>query len=315
MPLLRHRLRLRDRAAGDPASVRARVPGRALGGLRRRPGATTPANPRAHGRGEVHGIAEEGTWIFNLDLGLGGFGFANSLYTNVRPDPSGDLSDNWVESFAKPAISASFGLGQSELYGKVSAVGERTFAAPPSLVGESASSFQVEDLSLGWRSGKSLGSSENLLNFTLGRTQYTIAHGLLLWDGAGEGGSRGGYWSNARRAWEFAAVGRLKRKESHSRGLLPRPGRGSGERHGQPAVGRANYELAVGQSSTLGASYLKAHADRDLLPERDRLNVYGLRAFTAPFPGLPDPPSSWSTRGRTARPSTPAAGRRRRRMR
>ena len=72
-------------------------------------------------------------------------------------------------------------------YGKVSAVGERTFAAPPSLVGEDASSFKVEDLSLGWRSGKSIGSSENLLDFTVGRTQYKIGHGLLLWDGARRG--------------------------------------------------------------------------------------------------------------------------------
>ena len=44
----------------------------------------------------------------------------------------------------------------------------------------------------------------------MGRTPYTIGHGLLLWDGGGEGGSRGGFWSNARKAWEFAAVGRLK---------------------------------------------------------------------------------------------------------
>ena len=50
----------------------------------------------------------------------------------------------------------------------------------------------------------------------------------------------------------------------------------------------ANYELAVGESSTFGATYLKAHADRDLLPERDGLNVYSVRAFTAPFPGLPE---------------------------
>ena len=46
---------------------------------------------------------------------MGGFGFANSLYKGVKPDPSGDLSDNWAESFAKPAVSASFGIGRSEL--------------------------------------------------------------------------------------------------------------------------------------------------------------------------------------------------------
>jgi hypothetical protein len=225
-------------------------------------------------------------WTFNLDLGLGGFGFANSLYTNVRPDPSGDLSDNWAESFAKPAISANFGLGQSELYGKISAVGERTFAAPPSLVGEDASSFQIEDLSLGWRSGKSVGGSENLLDFTVGRTQYRIGHGLLLWDGGGEGGSRGGFWSNARKAWEFAAVGRLK-PGNHTleafyldRDEVPESETGT-------RLWGGNYELAVGENTTFGATYLKFYADREVKPNRDGLNVYNVRAFTSPFRALP----------------------------
>ena len=50
----------------------------------------------------------------------------------------------------------------------------------------------------------------------------------------------------------------------------------------------ANYELAVGESSTFGATYMKVHADPDLQPERDGLNVYSARAFTAPFRRLPD---------------------------
>ena len=233
------------------------------------------------------GLPKGGTWTFNLDGGLGGFGFANSLYTNVRPDPSGNLSDNWAESFVKPAISATFGVGGSELYGKVSAVGERTFAAPPSLVGEDASSFKIEDASLGWRSGKSLGGSENLLDFTVGRTQYKIGHGLLLWDGGGEGGSRGGFWSNARKAWQFAAVGRLKPK-NHTfevfyldRDEVPESETGT-------RLWGGNYELAVGDKSTFGLTYLKFNADRGVKPNRDGLNVFNARAFTSPFRSLPD---------------------------
>ena len=33
---------------------------------------------------------------------------------------------------------------------------------------------------------------------------------MLLYDGASEGGSRGGYWTNARKAFELAAIGRFK---------------------------------------------------------------------------------------------------------
>ena len=243
----------------------------------------TPAPEEEHSTG----LPKKGTWTFNLDLGLGGFGFANSLYTNVRPDPSGDLGDNWAESFAKPAISASFALGQSELYGTISAVGERTFAAPPPRVGESASSFQVEDLFLGWRSGKSLGSSENLVDFTVGRTQYKIGHGLLLWDGGGEGGSRGGYWSNARKAWEFAAVGRLKPR-NHTLEVFYLDRDEVPESETGTRLWGVNYELALGEKSTFGATYLKFHADEAVMPDRDGLNVFNLRAFTSPLKRLPD---------------------------
>jgi hypothetical protein len=209
--------------------------------------------PETEAEARPTGLAKSEHWTFNLDVGLGAFGFANSLYTNVRPDPSGDLSDNWAESYAKPALSARFGLGESEIYGKLSAVGERTFAAPPPLVGEEASSFQVEDLYLGWRSGKTLGLTDDVLELTVGRAPYTIGHGLLLWDGAGEGGSRGGYWSNARKAWEFAAVGRFKPgRHTLEAYYLDRddvPESETGTR-----LWGANYELALGKDTTIGAA-------------------------------------------------------------
>ena len=49
----------------------------------------------------------------------------------------------------------------------------------------------------------------------------------------------------------------------------------------------ANYELALGETSTLGATYLKFHADRAVAPDRDGLNVFNARAFTSPFRALP----------------------------
>ena len=91
-------------------------------------------------------------------------------------------------------------------YGKISGVGERTFGAAPSLVGGDASSFGVEDLYIGWRSG----GEKSLWDFSVGREQYKLGHGMLLYDGASEGGSRGGYWTNARKAFELAAIGRFK---------------------------------------------------------------------------------------------------------
>jgi hypothetical protein len=233
------------------------------------------------------GLPRESAWTFNLDAGLGGFGFANSLYSNARPDPSGDLSDDWAESFVKPGVSATFDAGGGELYGTISAVGERTFAAPPSLVGEDASSFKVEDLAVGWRSGDSLGGSENLVDLTVGRTPYTIGHGLILWDGGGEGGSRGGFWSNARKAWEFAAVGRLK-PGTHTLEVFYLDRDEVPEAETGTRVWGGNYELALGENTTLGATYLGFHADPEVRADRDGLNVFNVRAFTSPLTALPE---------------------------
>lgn len=233
------------------------------------------------------GLPKKGNWTFNFDAGLGAFGFAHSLYTNVRPDPSGNLGDNWAESYIKPAISGDYALGGGQIYAKLSAVGERTFATPPSLVGAKASSFQVEDAYVGWRSGKSLGIGENALDFTVGRSQYTIGHYMIVGDGGGEGGSRGGFWSNARKAWQFAGIARLNVKHSKLEAFyLDRdevPGSETGTR-----LWGANYELSLGSATTLGASYLKFIADTLVKPLRDKLNVYNVRAYTAPLRRIPD---------------------------
>jgi hypothetical protein len=249
----------------------------------------TPAPPAEPQKQEERstGLPKKVNWTFNFDASWGSFGFANSLYTNPKPDPSGNLSDNWFEGYIKPALSASIALGKSELYGKVSGVGERTYAAPPTLVGESASSFKQEDVYLGWRSGTSLGKTENLLDFTVGRAPYTIGHGFLVWDGAGEGGSRGGYWTNARKAWQFAAVARLKPKNQSIEGFyLDRdelPENDSGSR-----LAGVNYDYTPVENTTIGATYIRAFAHGNMKPDRDGMNVFNARTYTAPFKKFSD---------------------------
>jgi len=230
------------------------------------------------------GLPKKIQWKFNFDAGVGGFGFGNSLYTDVRPDPSGNLGDDWVETFAKPALSAEYSLSTGALYGAASVVGERTFAAPPSIVGEDASSFQVEDAYIGWRSGKALSIGEDALDFRVGRSQYKIGQGFLLWDGGGEGGSRGGYWSNARKAWEFAGIAQFKAKHSTLQAFYLDRDEVPEAKTGTRFFG-ANYDLALGEGNTLGATYIGALSDS--LPNRDGMSVYNLRAYLSPFKRVP----------------------------
>jgi hypothetical protein len=217
-------------------------------------------------------------WTFNFDATIGAFGFNESLYTNPKPgQPSGDLSDNWIEGSIKPAISGEYALDDSSIYGKLSAVGERTYSAPPPLVGGEASSFEVEDLYIGWR-----GDS---LDFTVGRAPYQLGHGMLLWDGSAEGGSRGGYWTGARKAFKFAAIGRFNPGNNTLEGFYLRRDE-LPEADSDSGLWGVNYQYAIGEDTTLGATYMNWSADPDDAPQREGLDVYNLRAYTAPFRNL-----------------------------
>src|SRR5262245_60393106 len=215
------------------------------------------------------GLPSRVKWTFNFDAGWGTFGFANSLYDNPKnPGVDENLSDQWFEGYAKPALSAEYTLkSSSQIYGKVSAVGERTYGSVPRPFGEDVSSFQAEDLYVGWRSGDSLAVGRNAVDLTVGRAQYTLGHGFLLYDGASEGGSRGGYWTNARKAFQFAAIGRFK-PGPHTfeafyldKDELPEDDLGS-------RLGGVNYEFSP-EHSTIGATYMRWAAHHDLSPGRD----------------------------------------------
>ena len=253
------------------------------------PPSPTPPSPAPSPSPEARstGLPSGLDWTFNLDASLAAFGFMNSFYANPKPEqPSGDLGDSWLEAAVKPAIGATWTSGNSsQLYAKLSAVGERTYFASPTLVGEDASSYNVEDAHVGWRSGGSIGSSENLLDFTVGRAQYQLGHGFLLYDGAAEGGTRGGYWTNARKAFEFAAIGRVKpgrhTVEAFYLDKDDLPEADSGSR-----LWGANYEFAPAEDTTLGVTYMGWFARPLLRPDRDGLDVFNVRAFTAPFSGL-----------------------------
>ncbi len=244
-----------------------------------------PAQPEERSTG----LPAKLKWTFNFDAGWGNFGFANSLFNSPKnPGVAENLSDQWFEGYVKPALSGTYTLASSsEIYGKVSAVGERTYGSVPPQFGRDVSSFGPEDLYIGWRSGKSLDIGENAVDFTVGRAQYRIGHGYLIYDGASEGGSRGGYWTNARKAFEFAAIGRFT-GGAHTGEVFyldkdELPESDSGTR-----LWGVNYELAAGENSTFGATYLKFSADEAISPERNGLNVFNARAYTAPIESVPD---------------------------
>jgi hypothetical protein len=235
------------------------------------------------------GLPPHVEWTFNFDATWGTFGFANSLYQNPKEGVPENLSDQWFEGSIKPALSGVYKRADSsEFYGKVSGVGERTYGATPPAFGQDISSFQVEDLSIGWRSGNVFNSlGENAFDVTVGRAQYRLGHGMLLWDGAAEGGSRGGYWTNARKAFQFAAIGRFH-PGPHTLEVFYLDKDDLPENETGTRLWGTNYEFRAGEYSTFGVTYLKVFAHPDVKPDRDGLNVVNLRAYLAPIPARPE---------------------------
>ena len=181
----------------------------------------------------------------------------NSLYTNPKPEePSGDLSDNWFEGSIKPALSAEYTTcaAPSQFYGKLSAVGERTYGAAPTLVGDDASSFGVEDLYVGWRSGDSLGARRERARLH-GRPRAVQARPRH----AAVGRRRGRRL--ARRLLDQRAQGvrvrrdrALQARQPHGRGVLSRQGR------------TARGELATASSGARTTSTRSARTRRSARP-------------------------------------------------
>jgi len=226
-------------------------------------------------------------WTFNLDAGWGTFGFGNSLFSNPKEPVQENLSDQWFEGYIKPALSGSHTFrAAGELFGKVSVVGERTYGSIPEPFGSDVSSFGPEDASLGWRSGTSIGTKNNVVELGVGRSQYKLGHGFLLMDGAAEGGSRGGYWTNARKAFAFATVARVT-PGAHTAEIFYLDKDELEESDSGTRLWGMNYELAIGTDSVVGASYMKFHADPAMRPGRDGLNVFNVRSYVAPIPADP----------------------------
>lgn len=228
-------------------------------------------------------------WAYGVLAGAGYFNFRNSLYADRQPDPPGDLSEDWSELYAKPWITMSVPLGAGELFGKASVAYVRTGDEAADVSGGTADSFDPDDLYLGWRRGS---EETGLFEVAGGRYTYQVANGFILSDGYADGGSRGGIWSNARKAW---APGFLARYVNPSHRLeafyVDRDERPESDT--ETEITGVNYEWSPGGTDlTLGASFLALEAN-EFAAQRDGASVWNLRLYGRPFAAPLDIEAEW----------------------
>jgi hypothetical protein len=222
---------------------------------------------------------QQNDWSYGIGGGAGYFNFRNSLYVDREPDSPGNLGEDWLEFVFKPWVEMEKQSGDVTWFGKASWAYVLTDKNATEISGGAADSADFDDIYVGFR----IGSIETgQFEIAAGRYAYELAHGYLLSDGTADGGSRGGYWSNARQAW--APGGRVQyRRGGHTieAFYLDRDDRPESET--DTTITGANYEWLSGDGKWhFGASLFSVDANQSR-EHLDGAKVYNLRAYIRPF--------------------------------
>lgn len=223
-------------------------------------------------------------FIFNADLAVVGF-IGNSWFGESESFLGAD-TDSWLELGFEPQLSFETPLGKGSLFGKLSGVYTNTFGDDASgiTIGlDDTADWTLEQGNIGWKmSDLFSGLEDDSFSITLGNQDYVIGTGLLIADGGGDGGERGGWYLGMRKAFRNSAVVRLTSKELLAEAFYlenqPREGGIEGN------VAGGNLEYRFGDALTLGGTYLLADANN--VPGADELDIYSGRVGWQPFTGL-----------------------------
>jgi len=225
----------------------------------------------------------------DLQLDLTGAVFQNKdAWFGADEDFLGADVNNWVEQAIEFGFAAETGIWGGTLFGELTALQTRTYSDDASGLGigvTDASDFLMEQGYVGWKSGEGfLGLGADALTLKAGRFDYNIGTGLLVNDGGGDGGDRGGWYIGMRKAFRTAFLASLDTGPLMVEGFYlenqPRQGGVTGTISG----GNLEYEFESG-GLTLGGSYLDVQ-DPDA-PDFGDFNTVSLRvSWKTPVQGL-----------------------------
>lgn len=150
----------------------------------------------------------------HLQLGLNAV-FERNLYWNLAetfaPDAEFDEDTDWLELYIKPGFSFTGILSEEmNLYGRLSAVASGTLGTDAFDTGDTGR-VTLEEAHLGLRTTYS-----DRVNFdiSVGPRELKLGTGMLIANGASNGFERGALKFGPRKAWEFAAIGRVSYRDA-----------------------------------------------------------------------------------------------------
>jgi Alginate export len=215
------------------------------------------------------------------------FSEGNAWFGESRAN-AGDHVGVWSEFGVVPGLEGALGLGDyGSARARVSGVWTTTQtgldAAGSNLGDRYPHEMTLEDAYLGWSSGglfPSLG--KDAVDLSFGSQKYQVGSGFLFWDGATDGGSRGGYWLGMRKAFEMAGIAKLTTGPFKGEAVYLRP---NDLHESHTNIFGTNLEWSLGERSKIGAGYWYFENSPD--PRRDGLNVVDVRGEVHPYEYLP----------------------------
>jgi hypothetical protein len=192
---------------------------------------------------------------------------------------------HWTEFGTEPGLKFETKLGAGTLFGEVSGVYTRTSGDDASGITsglDDESKMTLEQGHLGWKVDDVFsGLEDDTVTVQLGRFDYSIGTGMLVNDGGGDGGDRGGWYLGLRKAFQNGAMVSLDSKTLKAQvfHLKNNPRRGGNQGTGNGA----NVEYTFGEAVTLGATYMNIDPDES---DFDNVDVFDGRASWTALPGL-----------------------------
>ncbi len=202
---------------------------------------------------------------------------------------SGDAQ--WGEGYVKPSLDLTFDTEKSGVvYGGASVIGSLTVGDGDAggFTDGGARQVDVEGLYAGWRSGSLFEDSlgEDGLDLSLGRQDFHVGDGFLIWDGNFDTAGDGAYWLAPRSAFKMTGLVRLK-KDPLSGQLFYLEGDGD-QGDTQAAGVNLDYQPGFG---TIGATYLQiidVKSNFEAETPREGMQVAALRLNDGHLPDFED---------------------------
>lgn len=213
---------------------------------------------------------------FNFEVQGAGFANSNSWFGESKAF-LGDNTNTWAELGVEPGLSFQMPAGKGVMFGELSWVYTDTYSDDASglTIGlDDTDETTLEQAHIGWAiENPFAGLEDDTFSIIGGRQDYNIGTGLIINDGAANGGERGGWWLGLRKTFKDSVIVRLDSKQWLVEGfrLENRPRRGGtrGKAYG------GNVEYTFGDTTTLGGTYLQVNPH---ISGADNLDVFSGRA-------------------------------------